>query len=193
MLSELVKKNRSYRRFYQDVPVEHKTLENLVELARLSASAGNMQPLKYMLSCDPEKNAGIFETLAWAAYLKDWAGPQEGERPSAYIVVLDDTKMGRIGGLLNVDVGLACQNILLGAVEMGLGGCMLAAVNRKKLRDFLNIPERYEIVLVVALGKPKETVVIETAGEDIKYWRDPDGTHHVPKRPLSELIVALGD
>jgi nitroreductase len=188
MLRNLIVKNRSYRRFYQDVPIESETLRELVDLARLSASAGNKQPLKYMLSCDPEKNARIFSTLAWAGYLKDWPGPVEGERPTAYVVVLRDND---IGDPMKCDHGIAAQNILLGAVEKGLGGCIIASVKRAVLTDMLNIPGNCEIMFVIALGKPREAVVIETVDSsgDIKYWRDSDEVHHVPKRPLDDIIL----
>jgi len=188
MIADLIKKTRSYRRFYQDLKIELETLKELVELARLSAAAGNLQPLKYMLSNDPEKNETIFENLGWAGYLKDWPGPGEGERPSAYIIVLGDKRICKSFGC---DHGIACQNIMLGAVEKGLGGCMIGSVNRERLRKNLKIPDHLEILLVVALGKPKETVVLETVGPDgdIKYWRDSEGLHHVPKRTLEDIIV----
>lgn len=188
MIRELVQKNRSYRRFYQDFAVETGTLRELVDLARLSASAANIQPLKYILSCDPQKNALIFSHLKWAGYLKDWPGPSEGEKPSAYIIILGDTEISRSP---NCDHGIAAQNILLGATEKGLGGCMIGSIQREKLHEVLNIPSRYEIILVLAIGKPKETVVIETVGPDgdIKYWRDDEGKHHVPKRALDDIII----
>lgn len=186
---ELIMRNRSYRRFQQDLPVSRETLAGLVNLARLSASAANKQPLKFVLSWTPEKNSRVFATLAWAAYLKDWPGPAEGERPAAYIIILHDTGVG--SPYCQVDLGIACQSILLGAVNEGLGGCILASVNRDRLRAALEIPEQYEILAVVALGKPAEEVVIETARGDIKYWRDENGVHHVPKRPLEEIILDL--
>ena len=188
MIRDLITRNRSYRRFYQEAVIEHETLSELVDLARLSASAANMQPLRYILSCDPEKNALIFPHLAWAGYLKDWPGPSEGERPSAYIIILGDTEITQSFGC---DHGIAAQSILLGATEKGLGGCIIAAVQRDKLCQALKIPPRYEILLVLALGKPRETVVVETVGADgdIKYWRDSEGTHHVPKRLLDEIII----
>ncbi|MHB8158515.1 MAG: nitroreductase family protein [Desulfocucumaceae bacterium] len=188
MLIDMISKNRSYRRFHQDVQVSEVNLKNLVNLARLSASAANMQPLKYMLSCRPDTNSLVFSTLKWAAYLKDWEGPEEGERPSAYIVIMNDTNITKTP-YINIDAGIACQSILLGAVELGLGGCILASVNKDQLRKNLNIPDQYEILLVVALGEPKETVVIETAGDDIKYWRDQKSVHHVPKRSLDNVIL----
>ncbi len=188
MLEELVRKNRSYRRFYQDAPINLETLRELVDLGRLSASALNMQPLKYVLSCQPKKNALIFPNLGWAAYLKGWKGPEEGERPSAYIIMLLDTEISQSAGC---DHGIAAQSILLGAAEKGLGGCMIATVNRKELSGALDIEPRYEIVLVIALGKPKETVVIEKIRPDgdVKYWRDSQGVHHVPKRALDDVII----
>jgi nitroreductase len=188
MIRDLVRKNRSYRRFYQEVAVELQTLRELVDLAGLSASAANMQPLKYILSCEPQKNALIFPHLAWAGYLKDWMGPCEGERPAAYIIILGDTQISQSFGC---DHGIAAQSILLGATEKGLGGCIIGTVQRQELRKHLDIPSRYEILLVVALGKPKEMVVIEAigSGEDIKYWRDIEGLHHVPKRALDDIIL----
>ena len=128
MIRDMVKKNRSYRRFYEDVKIEHETLRELVDLARHSASAGNLQPLKYILSNDPEKNATIFKHLAWAGYLKAWPGPQEGERPSAAIIVLCDTRIAKSPGC---DHGIACQSILLGANEMGLGGCIISSIRKR--------------------------------------------------------------
>ena len=188
MIADLVRTNRSYRRFYQEVSIEHKTLKELVGLTRHCASAANLQPLKYLLSCAPEKNALVFKHIAWAGYLKEWKGPPEGERPSAYIIVLGDTIIAKSFGC---DHGIASQTILLGATEKGLRGCMIGSVKRKKLCQALSIPGHLEILLVIALGKPKETVVIETVGPDgnIKYWRDSQDVHHVPKRPLDEIIV----
>jgi nitroreductase len=188
MIRDLIEKTRSYRRFHQDFKIELEILKELVALARLSAAAGNLQPLKYMLSNKPEKNETIFQCLGWAGYLKDWPGPGEGERPSAYIIVLGDTRICKSFGC---DHGIACQNIMLGAVEKGLGGCMIGSVNRERLRKDLDISDHFEILLVLALGKPKESVVLEEVGSDgnIKYWRDSDGVHHVPKRSLNDIIV----
>jgi len=188
MIRELVQRNRSYRRFYEEVRIELATLRELVNLARLSASGGNRQPLKYYLSVESLTNEKIFRTLTWAVYLKNWRGPAEGERPAAYIIVLGDTKIATTFGC---DHGIACQSILLGAVERGLGGCIVGSIKRDELRSALNIPEHLEILLAIALGKPKDVVVLEPLGPegDIRYWRDEDGVHHVPKRSLEDLVV----
>ena len=188
MIADLVRRNRSYRRFDQKVGIGPSTLRELVDLTRYCASAANLQPLKYTVSCTPEKNIKIFEQLQWAAYLKDWTGPSEGERPTAYIIVLGDTSVAKS---FDCDLGIVCQTMLLGAAEKGLGGCMIGSVKRKELRETLSIPGHLEILLVIALGKPKETVVIEAVGRegDIRYWRDDEGVHHVPKRSLDEIIL----
>ena len=188
MLKDLILKNRSFRRFHQDVPVALETLRELVELARFSASGSNRQPLKYILCCDPDVNAAVFPNLAWAGFLTDWGGPAEGERPTAYIVILNDQTIAKVPG---ADHGIAAQSMMLGAVERGLGGCMIGSIEKDELRKILNIPEQYEILLVLALGKPAEKVVLEDVGSDgsYRYYRDDADVHHVPKRTLQELIV----
>ncbi|MFA5400732.1 MAG: nitroreductase family protein [Dehalococcoidia bacterium] len=187
-IKELVYKNRSYRRFFQDTTVSLDTLKELVDLGRMSASAMNLQPLKYFLSNDAARNAAIFANIGWAAYLKDWSGPPEGERPSAYIIMLGDTELSK-----NVvwDHGIAAQSILLGATERGLGGCMIATIRKADLAKALDVSSRYEILLVIAIGKPKEQVVVDPLDQngDAKYWRDSQAVHHVPKRLLQDIII----
>ncbi len=189
-IHNLVERCRSYRRFDERVPIAEGTLRELMAVARAIPSAANRQPLKYVLSCAPEWNQKIFSTLAWAAYLKDWPGPSPGERPTGYIVILLDTSITQSA---DIDVGIAAQTILLAAVEAGLGGCMFGAVKRPELAALLGLPEHLTIALVVALGKPVERVVLEDlpADRSIRYYRDADGTHHVPKRSVEELIQAV--
>jgi nitroreductase len=188
MLKDLILKNRSYRRFDQSFTVDMETLRELVDLARCSASATNRQALKFVLSNEPEKNKKIFETVGWAGALSDWPGPAEGERPSAYIVILLDKE---IAGDAGCDHGIAAQSILLGAAEKGLGGCMLGSANKAALKKNLNLPDRYDIALVLAIGKPAEKVVLETleTGQPFAYWRDEKSVHHVPKRKLDDIIM----
>jgi len=185
---DLVMKNRSYRRFDEQFSIDHDTLVELISLARYAASGRNMQPLKYFLSSEHDLNEQIFSTLTWAGYLKEWPGPQKGERPTAYIIVLLDHD---ISDHFLCDDGIAIQNILLGAVEKGLGGCILRAINKPLLSAFLGLADRYEIIDVVALGKPKEKVVITAVKDDgdIRYYRDENGIHYVPKRSVDELII----
>ena len=187
MIKELVIKTRSVRRFIEE-PISKETLLYLIDIARISASAANLQPLKYMISFTEDMNNMIFPRLMWAGYLKEWKGPEIGERPSAYIIVLGDSLVSKSFGC---DHGIATQNILLGAAELGLGGCIIGAVDRKAIINDLNVPQRYEILHIIAIGKPGEDIVldeIETDG-DIKYWRDENQVHHVPKRRLEDIVV----
>ena len=188
-IRDMLLKNRSYRRFFQ-TPLDARTLKDLVELTRLCPSAANRQPLKYLISCTPGDNAKIFANLRWAGALPDWPGPDENERPTGYIVILGDTQ---VTDRFNVDPGIVAQSMLLGAVEQGLGGCIVGSITREGLRKAFEIPERFAILLVVALGKPCETVVLEDAknADDVDYWRDIAGIHHVPKRQIDELLVKL--
>jgi nitroreductase len=188
-LTQLVHASRSFRRFHQDQAVALAVLRDLIGLARLAPTGSNRQSLRFFLSADSDKNAQIFPHLGWAGYLRDWPGPVEGERPAAYIVILNDTAISKNAGC---DHGIAAQTILLGAVERGLGGCMLGSVQRDELRTALLLDPRYEILLVVALGVPKEKVLLEDlpSDGDVRYWRDEHGIHHVPKRSLDELIIS---
>jgi nitroreductase len=188
-LKEIILRTRSYRRFDESVHIEYSTLEGLVDLARLSASGANRQPLKYLIYNSPGDCEKVFPSIVWAAYLKDWDGPEPGERPSGYIIILGDKSITEVFG---VDHGIAAHAIMLGATEAGLGGCMIASIKREFLRDELKIPDSFEILLILALGKPVENVIIEEIKNgDVKYWRDAGKNHHVPKRPLNELIIKL--
>ena len=188
LFRRLASRSRSIRRFDTSAPVGIETLERFVGLARLAPSGDNRQPLKYWLSCDRALHEEIFPCLSWAGYLKDWDGPEPEERPAAYIVILHDTDVSEGHGC---DHGIAAQTIMLGAAAEGLGGCMIGSVDRERLARALGLPDRYRILLVLALGVPAESVVVEDAGNDgdIRYWRDSGGVHHVPKRPLGELIA----
>ena len=185
MLKDLVLKNRSTRKYHQEVAVSRETLTELVDMARMSASGSNRQTLSYYLSCEPEKNDTIYRHIGLNG------DPPAGERPSAYILILNDKSLGTFEGAL-VDHGIAAQTILLGATERGLGGCMVGTIQRKELQKALNIPERYEIMLVLTLGKPKETFVfevLEPGAKNASGWWDKKGVRHIPKRRLEDIII----
>ncbi len=187
MIKDFIARNRSCRRFIQSHKIESALLEELVDYARLSPSAGNLQRLRFRIVNSEKENEKVFSTLSWAGYLTDWNGPEDGEKPSAYIVILTtENDISKIG----CDAGIACQSILLGAVEENLRGCIFGSVNRKILRAKMFIPQDLKIIYVIALGKPNERVAIEKVVDDnIKYWRDENGVHHVPKRNLEDLII----
>lgn len=186
-IKELIFKNRTCRRFIESQRIDQKTLEELIDLARLSPSGANRQPLKYLIYNTLSDCERLFPFLAWAGYLKEWQGPVAGERPSAYIVILGDTKITESFG---IDHGIAAQSIMIGATELGLGGCIIASIQKEGLKNEFSIPSGYEVLLVLALGSPLEQVVIhDIQNDDVKYWRDSNQVHHVPKRTLNEIIL----
>ena len=188
MIRDLILQNRSCRRFDQNFVVERETLRDLVDLARFAATGSNRQALKFVLSCEPERNALIFPLIYLARRFPEQRYPPEGERPSAYIIILGDYE---ISESFTPDHGIAAQNILLGAREMGLGGCMVGMIKRDELIQALEIPARYRILMVIPIGRPKEEVALEEIGQDgdFKFHWDEDGVLHVPKRALGDIII----
>ena len=190
---EIIKETRSFRRFDQSRQIADSTLENLIELARLGGSARNCQPWQYGLISDPQRCAEIFPYIGWAGYLTDWKGPVEGERPTAYILcLLNRDWLKGSDKEAQFDLGVATQNLLLGAMQEGIGGCRIGAFS-PKLANLFELPEHLELALVLALGYPVETVVLEETGDDgdIKYYRDEQQVHYVPKRRLKDIIVSV--
>ncbi|HBI81869.1 MAG TPA: nitroreductase [Bacteroidales bacterium] len=187
MLKDLVIRNRCYRRFDESKKVDLELLKQLVELCRFCPSAKNLQPLKFVLINTPELCNLVFTNLAWAGYLEDWDGPAKGERPTAYILILEDKRLSTES---EWDQGIVAQTIRLGAAENGLGSCIIAAVQRETLHNSLNLPDFLNIALVIAIGVPVEQVVIDDTDDSgsIIYWRDTNRVHHVPKRKLDDLI-----
>lgn len=192
-MQEIIAKTRTFRRFIQKEQISLTTLEELIDLARLGGSARNGQPWQYMPINTPELCAKVFPYLGWAGYLTDWKGPVEGERPSAYILcLLNKQRLKGSESEAQFDLGVATQNLLLGAMEKRIGGCRIGAFN-PQLASLFVMPDHLQLSLVIALGKPRETVILEECknDEDIRYWRDEHGVHHVPKRPLESCLVNL--
>lgn len=192
--SELVKKARTVRRFDATQKVELAVLEDIIDTARVSPSPANVQPLRYCIVTDEELCEKIEQHLTWAGYLTDWDGPEHEEKPTAYIILLRDTTLPQIK---NYDEGIALQTIQLAATEKGLGVCCFGAFNEKEVLRLIDITEPYSASLVIALGYPKETVILEDIkphdnkdnADAHKYYRDADNRHHVPKRSLQDIIV----
>ena len=189
---DLIERTRTFRRFEQDKEIDLRLLKDLVNLARLGGSARNCQPWQYAIITEPDACNKIFPYLGWAGYLADWKGPEPGERPNAYILCfLNRNWLKGSDKEAQFDLGIATQNLLLGAMEKGIGGCRIGAFS-PKLADIFKLEKHQELSLVVALGYPAEQVVIETSTDgDIKYWRDENGLHHVPKRELSEIMTTV--
>ena len=189
MLKDLLKKSRSIRRFYEEDEVPEEMIRDWVDNARYTPSTANGQTLKFRICTSQKDKEIIFPNLKWAGALPDWDGPEPGERPGAYVLIFDDLSLAKSRP---VDTGICAQTIMLSAAEAGYGGCILASVNRPEVMRGLGIDqERYALALVLAIGRPKETVMLVPVGEDgsTKYYRDPDGIHYVPKRGLDEILI----
>jgi nitroreductase len=188
MFAELVRRARSFRRFDESSPIPFAAIRELVDIARLVPSGGNRQPLRYKIVSGAEECGKMFPLLAWAGALKDWPGPAAGERPTGYVVIC--TEKG-VGLCEEIDLGIAAQTIQLAATQLGYAACQLGSVQRQQLRELFRIDEKYEIRLVIALGRPGETVVLDELPADGKtdYWRASDNVHHVPKRKLADVLL----
>lgn len=191
MMLDLVKKNRSYRSFDESRPVSEAEMRSMVECARFTASSNNRQFLRYRLCADAQDMAALLPCLRWAMSLPQWHLPPAGHNPTAAIVLCHDTTVNEDPRASLRDTGIKAQTILLAAAEMGLGGCMIANFAPAKVSEVLQIPAHLVPVLVIALGKPDEEILLDDAepGSDISYYRDAHGVHHVPKRTPDELIV----
>lgn len=187
----LVMSDRTVRRFKESERVTMDVLEKLVELTRYCASGRNAQPLKYIAVTADSERALVFPLLKWAGYFTDWDGPEPDERPAAYLIQCLDTKYGND---CLCDDGLQLEAITLGMRTLGLSGCIIKSFNHIRLSEVLGIDSRYAPRYVLAIGYAAEDVVIEdmdgTEDADFKYYRTPDGIHHVPKRPIEELIIS---
>lgn len=184
--ADLVNHARSCRRFNNADPVPRQVVVDLIDLARICPSAANQQPLRYRVVTDPAECQTVFPHTKWAGALKTWSGPADAERPTAYIVILSAT-----GTNPGIDVGIAAQTIQLGATEHGYAACMLGAIDRTGIHTDLALPAELQIQLLIALGRPGETIVLEPLPPDgnLTYWRTPDQVHHVPKRSLEQVLV----
>ncbi len=179
---------RTIRKFKQiDIPVD--TLRKLINAGRLAPSAGNLQPLEYLIVTDNSLKAKVFSTLSWAIYLKPEYNPQNGEEPSAYIIVIVNNKIAN-NAYYKYDVGASVENISISALEENIGCCWIASFNRNKLPEILKIPEGYSIDCVLALGYPLENPTFEDIEKEgsIKYFKDAEGRLHIPKRKLEDVV-----
>lgn len=189
---ELVASSRSCRRFSGELVGEDE-LRALIDVARLAPTGNNTQLLRFKLISSAEECTAVFPHLRWAAALGNWPGPEPDERPGGYVIICVPKAMAT-NEIRHMDVGIAAQTMALACKSRGLGSCMLKSFDAG-LIDELSLPEDLVPALVLAVGKPVEQVVLEEAGSEIAaphglaYWREADGTHHVPKLSSDELIV----
>ena len=188
MIKDLVYANRSCRRFREDRRLGRSDLLALIDLARLSASHRNAQELRFCPVWEEAQSEEVFRHVGFGAALGKEGQPREGQRPPAYIFIIGESAEQNY---LWVDVGVACQSILLGAAEQGMLGCMLGNIQREKLRPILGLRDSDPpILLGLALGYPDEEFVIEkgTPEGSRKYWRE-GRENHVPKLALADIVL----
>lgn len=187
MLKELVLKNRSYRSFDAERKITVQELSELVDLARLCPSSVNLQMLKFVAVHSPDLLEKVQPLTRWAAKLASLKLPPPGHYPQAFIVICGDDRIFS-GSIRMKDVGIAAQTLLLGAVEKGLGGCMIGSFDLEALKEVLQLPEYLKPELIVALGKPDEEVRLTTVENGTDYYRE-GGIHYVPKRALEDILI----
>ena len=186
---DLVKKSRSVRRFDASVDVSRDALLSLIETARFAPTGANKQPLRFFPIYEKAACDKLFPLLHWAMALPDWKGPEPDERPAAYIVILADTNIvpeQRIA----MDVGIAAQTIALAAANMDLGCCMLGFFKKEDVSNCLKLPDNLVPALIMAIGARGELIRLVDARKDndLRYYRDDQDAHCVPKRTLDELV-----
>ncbi len=187
MFSDLVKATRSFRNFDPTFRLDDVTIKSLIELCRYTPSTANKQSIKFAYACTEELCDKIFHLLGWAGYLKDNKPPYDGNVPAGYILLCYDTE---IAPELEIDAGICAQTIVLGAMDMGIGACMLGSFNKEKITEIFSLSEHIKPRLIIALGRPKETVeVVDIKDGDVRYYRVSKDKHIVPKRTLDEILL----
>jgi nitroreductase len=169
-------------RIFKNKKIPKRILVKLVNAGRLAPSARNLQPIEYLVIEKPELCDLVFENVYFGGEVEKLR--KKENRPVAYILVLVNKKIRPKN--FEHDVGLAVENIVLAALEKGIGACIMGAIEREKLKKIFKIPKNYYLDLVLALGYPAEKPVLEE-GEG-KYWRDEKGILHVPKKPLEKIL-----
>ena len=192
MFKDLVLKNRSYRGYNEYRKITKEELYELIDVARVTASASNRQPLKYYIATEKEEVEGILSLTKWGGALPELHLPKEGTHPTAFVVILQDKNIQPNTQAVLIDVGIAAQTLLLSATEKGLGGLMIRNFGPDPLTEMLKLPENLVPVLVVALGKPEETVRLVELPIDgnTNYYRNDNNTHFVPKRELKDIVIS---
>jgi len=188
-IEEAIYKRRTIRRFKLD-PISRDILKKLIDYARVAPMARNVQGLEFVIVESSETREKLFKLIKFAGSLpEDQRTPEPGREPTAYIIVLVNTEIKP--SFFDFDVGAAVENILLGAVKYGIGSCWMANIKARKIKSLLNVPDQYQVKHVISLGYPDEESFMEPYEDSYKYWKNPDGSMHVPKRDLDDVIYKI--
>lgn len=187
-LSEALRKRRTIRRYKQKL-VDDKLLLELVDTARFAPSGGNMQQLRYIAIRNPETVRKVFSQTAWGGSVRPRRSPEWlKDAPSAFIAVTAASESLKTLKHIHADAGAAIQNILLKAVELGLGTCWIGSF-KEEVNAILELGADTAVVYLVAVGYPDEDPVQEDIckGDSTKYYLDDKDVIHVPKFKPEEI------
>lgn len=192
MFKDLVRANRSYRGYDESYHFTKEELADFVDHARLAPSSVNAQPFRYYLAWEKDEVDKIQSLTKWARALPDLELPHKGMHPTGFIIICQDTNIGESLTRYQKDVGIVAQTMLLAAVEKGLGGCMIGNFQAGPVKEALGLSQNLAPMLIVALGKPAEKIVLTEVdeGDSVQYYRDDEDVHYVPKRKLSDIIIS---
>jgi len=187
MTYNLILKRRTIRKFLPE-KIDERILKKLVNAARLAPSTANLQPLEFVIINQKKLTEEVFSHTRWAGYINPQGTPKKGEEPVTFIAFVVNQEIAH-SDYYKVDCGTAAQNLILAALEEGIGSCIIAACNKGKIEKLINVPQGRKLEFVVALGYPAEQPIAEEAKSgSIKYYKDDQDILHVPKRPLEEVV-----
>lgn len=183
---KLVKERRTIR-FFEQKPVPEEVLRHMIDGARVTSCAGNMQQLRYVVVTTPDTAEQVFAQTAWAAMVRPKRNPEWGKNAAtAYIAVLGPSDAAPI---IHADAGAAIQSMQLIAEANGLGSCWLGAIQREPLRKILQVSPAQQVMYLLAVGYPAEKPTSEDvpAGASLRYYLDDQDVLHVPKLALTDV------
>ncbi len=182
---DLITKRRTVRK-YQNKPMKREQIRKYINAARVAPSAMNMQPVKYISVLSKEKVAQVFACTRWAGYLPEY-NPNQSDIPSAFVAVCTDSSLK--SAFCEFDMGAAVENLILSALEDGVGACILGAIDKPKITELLSLPENLTLCYLVALGYSAEKQrSVEMENGNIKYYLE-NGEICVPKRSIDEVLI----
>jgi nitroreductase len=154
---DLVNRRQSVRRYEPNRRIPRETLDRCLEAARLAPSACNSQPWSFVVADDPEKVGALAEAACGRA---PYAMNKFAMDSSALIAVVTEKMKwaARLGAQFRgvqyslVDIGVACEHLVLQAAEEGIGSCWLGWFDERTLKHRLDIPRGKKVDLLICLG-----------------------------------------
>jgi nitroreductase len=154
---ELVEKRESTR-MYLSKPVPRELIDQCLEAARLAPSASNSQPWSFIVVDDEEvKNEIVAKSMSGI-----YSSNKFAKTAPVLIAAITEYSVyyARLGGMLRnvkynlIDIGIACEHLVLQAAELGLGTCWLGWFNEGALKKVLGLSKGTKVDVVLSLGYP---------------------------------------